>query len=135
MTQLHLLWLPILLSSVIVFIVSSIIHMLSPWHKNDYPKLSNEEKVLDALRPLDIPQGEYMMPRPSSREEMKSPEFDDVDFLGRRPHQLNRNVGLQSKHIHRPHRAGELHHELGIGTLEFHQLCPDPRRPQPLGDG
>ena len=59
MTQLHLLWLPILLSSVIVFIVSSIIHMLSPWHKNDYPKLSNEEKILDALRPLDIPQGEY----------------------------------------------------------------------------
>ena len=75
MTQLHLLWLPILLSSAIVFIVSSIIHMLSPWHKNDYPKLSNEEKVLDALRPLDIPPGEYMMPRPSSREEMKSPEF------------------------------------------------------------
>lgn len=59
MTQLHLLWLPILLSSVIVFIVSSIIHMLSPWHKNDYPKLANEEKVLDALRPLDIPAGEY----------------------------------------------------------------------------
>ena len=75
MTQLHLLWLPILLSSVIVFIVSSIIHMLSPWHKNDYPKLPNEEKVLDALRPLDIPPGEYLMPRPSSREEMKSPEF------------------------------------------------------------
>jgi len=75
MTQLHLLWLPILLSSAIVFIVSSIIHMLSPWHKNDYPKLANEEKVLDALRPLDIPPGEYMMPRPASREEMKSPEF------------------------------------------------------------
>ncbi len=75
MTQLHLLWLPILLSSAIVFIVSSIIHMLSPWHKNDYPKLANEEKVMDALRPLDIPPGEYMMPRPADREEMKSPEF------------------------------------------------------------
>lgn len=77
MTQLHLLWLPILLSSALVFIVSSIIHMLSPWHKNDYPKLSAEEKVLDALRPIDIPPGEYMMPRPSSREEMKSPEFTE----------------------------------------------------------
>ena len=63
MTQLHMLWLPIMLSSAIVFIVSSIIHMLSPWHKSDYPRLSNEEKVLDALRPLDIPPGEYMMPR------------------------------------------------------------------------
>jgi hypothetical protein len=75
MTHLHMLWLPILLSSAIVFIVSSIIHMLSPWHKNDYPKLLSEGKVLDALRPLDIPPGEYMMPRPSNREEMRSPEF------------------------------------------------------------
>ena len=33
MTGLDMLWLPILLSSVIVFLVSSIIHMLTPWHK------------------------------------------------------------------------------------------------------
>ena len=45
------LWLPILLSSVIVFVVSSIIHMLSPWHKSDYPKLANQDQVMDALRP------------------------------------------------------------------------------------
>ena len=75
MTQLHMLWLPILLSSAIVFIVSSIIHMLSPWHKNDYPKLPDQEKVLDVLRPFNIPRGEYMMPRPATREEMRSPEF------------------------------------------------------------
>ncbi|MGA7161463.1 MAG: hypothetical protein WBZ48_10705 [Bacteroidota bacterium] len=77
MTQLHMLWLPILLSSAIVFIVSSIIHMLSPWHKNDYPKLPDQEKVLDALRPFDIPRGEFMMPRPANREEMKTPEFQE----------------------------------------------------------
>jgi len=41
MTGLSALWLPILLSSVIVFIVSSIIHMASPWHKSDYPKMQN----------------------------------------------------------------------------------------------
>jgi hypothetical protein len=70
-----LLWLPILLSSVIVFIVSSIIHMLSPWHKSDYPKLAEEDKVMDALRPLNIPPGDYMIPRPSGREDMRSPEF------------------------------------------------------------
>lgn len=75
MTVLHLLWLPILLSSVIVFIVSSIIHMLSPWHKSDYPKLAEEDKVMDAIRPLNIPPGDYMIPRPSSREDMRSPEF------------------------------------------------------------
>jgi hypothetical protein len=35
MTGLHLLWLPILLSPVIVFVVSSLVHMVLPWHKND----------------------------------------------------------------------------------------------------
>jgi hypothetical protein len=75
MTALHLLWLPILLSSVIVFIVSSIIHMISPWHKSDYPKLAEEDKVMDALRPLNIPPGDYLIPRPSSMKDMRSPEF------------------------------------------------------------
>jgi len=75
MTGLFALWLPILLSSVIVFVVSSLIHMASPWHKSDYPKMANEDDVRDALRPLAIAPGDYMIPRPSSREEMRSPEF------------------------------------------------------------
>jgi hypothetical protein len=75
MTGLTALWLPILLSSVIVFIVSSLIHMASPWHKNDYPKLASQDQVMDALRPLAIPPGDYMIPRPASRQEIRSPEF------------------------------------------------------------
>jgi len=75
MTGLDLLWLPIVLSAVIVFIVSSLIHMVSPWHKGDYPKMPNEDKVMDALRPLAIPPGDYMVPRASNRDEMRSPEF------------------------------------------------------------
>lgn len=71
----HTLWLPILLSSVTVFIVSSVIHMVMPWHKSDYPKIANEDKVMDALRPLTIPPGDYMVPRPAGRKEMRSPEF------------------------------------------------------------
>jgi hypothetical protein len=77
MTGLHALWLPILLSSAIVFVVSSLIHMASPWHKGDYPKVPNEDKLRDALRPLAIPPGDYMVPRPSSREEMGSTMFLD----------------------------------------------------------
>ena len=38
MVALSALWLPILLSAVVVFITSSIIHMATPWHKNDYSK-------------------------------------------------------------------------------------------------
>jgi len=77
MTGLATLWLPILVSSVLVFVVSSAIHMASPWHKSDYPKVPNEDRLRDALRPLAIPPGDYMVPRPSSREEMRSPEFAD----------------------------------------------------------
>jgi hypothetical protein len=75
MVSLLALWLPILLSAVVVFIVSSLIHMVSPWHKGDYPKMQNEDKVMDALRPLNIPPGDYMVPRPSGREDMRAPEF------------------------------------------------------------
>jgi hypothetical protein len=75
MVALHVLWLPILLSSVMVFVVSSVIHMASPWHKNDYPKMPDEDKVMDALRPFNIPAGDYMVPRPSSRQDMRSKEF------------------------------------------------------------
>jgi len=77
MTGLAALWLPILVSAVLVFVVSSAIHMASPWHKSDYPKVPNEDRVRDALRPLAIPPGDYIVPRPSSREEMRSPDFAD----------------------------------------------------------
>ena len=75
MTNLGELWLPILLSGVFVFLASSLIHMVIPWHKNDYPKAPDEDKILDALRPLAIPQGSYFLPRPSNMKEMGSPEF------------------------------------------------------------
>src|SRR6266849_1125210 len=75
MTGLAALWLPILVSSVLVFVVSSAVHMASPWHKSDYPKVPNEDRLRDALRPLAIPPGDYMVPRPSSMQEMRSPEF------------------------------------------------------------
>lgn len=75
MTGLQSLWLPILLSSVVVFIASSLIHMVLPWHKSDYPKLPNEDKVMDSLRPFAIPPGDYMVPRPSTRQDLRTPEF------------------------------------------------------------
>ena len=77
MVALSALWLPILLSAVIVFVVSSIIHMATPWHRGDYPKVRDEQKVMDALRPLAIPPGDYMVPRASSMQDMKSPEFSE----------------------------------------------------------
>ena len=75
MTALSALLVPIVLSAVIVFVASSIIHMVLPWHKSDYPKVPNEDRVREALRPLAIPPGDYMIPRASSMQDMKSPEF------------------------------------------------------------
>jgi hypothetical protein len=49
--------------------------MFLPWHKGEYPKVANEEKVMDALRPLDIKPGDYMVPRAESMEDMKSAAF------------------------------------------------------------
>ncbi|MGB7211057.1 MAG: hypothetical protein WBC97_00345, partial [Gemmatimonadales bacterium] len=82
MTGLAALWLPILLSGVAVFIVSSIIHMLTPWHKHDFATLPDEGKVRAALGPLNIPPGDYMVPKPYSMEEMKSSAFADKHKAG-----------------------------------------------------
>jgi hypothetical protein len=103
MTGLSALWLPILVSSVIVFVASSLIHMVLPWHKGDYPRLSNEDKVMDALRPLAIPPGDYLIPRPATREAMRSPEFAEklkkgpvmlFTVMPTGPMSMGRNLGL-----------------------------------------
>ena len=44
------LWLPIVLSAVGVFIASSVVHMVLPYHRSDYDKLEKEDEVMQALR-------------------------------------------------------------------------------------
>jgi hypothetical protein len=66
---------PILVSAVIVFAASSIIHMVLPYHRNDLRRLSNEDAVLDALRRFNIPPGDYAIPHAGSPADMKKPEF------------------------------------------------------------
>jgi hypothetical protein len=75
MTPLASLWLPIVLSAVLVFVASSIIHMVLGWHAGDYPSLPDEARFAEAVRPLAIPPGDYTIPRPRSMAEMRSPEF------------------------------------------------------------
>jgi len=77
MTGLVLLWLPIIVATVLVFVASSIIHMASPWHKNDYPRLADEDAFRNAVGPLNLAPGDYMVPRPRTREELKDPAFLD----------------------------------------------------------
>ncbi len=69
------LWLPILVSAVLVFVASSIIHMLLPYHRSDYGQLRGEDDVMDALRRFNIAPGDYLMPAPGGPGGMGSPEF------------------------------------------------------------
>jgi len=69
------LWIPIVLSAVIVFVVSSILHMAIPMHKSDYKKLASEDAVLEAMRANGVRAGTYMFPCAGSKKEMNTPEM------------------------------------------------------------
>ncbi|MFG0257644.1 MAG: hypothetical protein ACF8GE_07065 [Phycisphaerales bacterium JB043] len=56
------LWMAIVLASVLVFVVSSIFHMVLPLHKNDVTKMPNEDTVVEALRSAGVGPGAYMFP-------------------------------------------------------------------------
>lgn len=76
------LWIPILLSAVIVFVASSIIHMFLNYHRNDFGRVPSEDEVMEALRKFNIPPGDYVIPCAGSSEAMKSPEFKEKTAKG-----------------------------------------------------
>ena len=76
------LWLPILLSAVVVFIASSVLHMFLKYHNSDYKKLPDEDTVMDGLRKANIPAGDYMFPYCTDNKERSSKEFKDKMLNG-----------------------------------------------------
>lgn len=71
------LWLPVLVSAAVVFVVSSVMHMVLTYHKSDAGPLPDEDGVRDALRPLEIPPGDYVIPYAADSKEMGSDEFTE----------------------------------------------------------
>jgi len=69
------LWVPVLLSAVVVFILSALIHMVLHYHDSDMRKLPDEDAVADALRSVDVRPGVYGLPHAGGMAERKSPEF------------------------------------------------------------
>ena len=76
MVSLTALLLPILLSAVIVFVASSVIHMVLKYHTSDYRQLPEEDKVLAILRPAGLTPGLYHFPY-CSHKEMNSPAMQE----------------------------------------------------------
>jgi hypothetical protein len=75
MVALSFLWLPILVSAVVVFFLSWLIHMVLGYHRTDFRKLPNEDGVMDALRKFEIAPGDYMTPCGAGPKSMKDPAF------------------------------------------------------------
>jgi hypothetical protein len=75
MVSLPALWLPIVLSTVMLFLASWLLHMIVGHHRNDLSKLPQEDAILDALRAARVAPGDYMAPHISSPAQMRDPQF------------------------------------------------------------
>lgn len=75
MVALGSLWLPILLSAVLVFFAGFALHTLVDWHWNDYAALPDEPGFMEAVRRFAIGRGQYHFPKPGSRAEFADPAF------------------------------------------------------------
>lgn len=72
MNSLLALWLPILLSAVVVFVISSLVHMVFKWHASDYNALPGEDTVRDAIRAGNPAPGRYVIPHCADMKDMGS---------------------------------------------------------------
>jgi hypothetical protein len=85
------LWLPVVVSAVAVFVVSSIVHMVLRYHRADYKGLPDEDSVAAALRKDKPAPGVYFIPHCLDMAQLKDPairkKFEDgpVAILTLRP--------------------------------------------------
>ncbi len=68
------LWMPILLTAVLIFVASSLIHMVFKWHNSDYRKFDNEDEVRNAVR-ASTPPGQYFIPHCVDMKDMAGEEM------------------------------------------------------------
>jgi len=69
------LWMPIVVSAVFVFIALALIHMIPGWHQRDMSAVPDENHVMETLRALNVPPGEYRFPYGNTTKEMEAPAF------------------------------------------------------------
>lgn len=71
------LWLPVIVSAVVVFVASSIIHMALKYHKADIKPLPNEDAVRAALAKANPPPGQYFTPYCADHAAMNEPAIKE----------------------------------------------------------
>src|SRR5689334_10193722 len=67
--------LPILAAAVAVFILSSVVQAVMPWHKKDFDNVPDDDAVINAIRQLNIPPGDYCVPSPRLPDGTRNPDF------------------------------------------------------------
>lgn len=73
MVELASLWMPIVVSAAVVWVVSAMAWMVMPHHKNEFKGLPNEEAFLAAIRAQKAAPGQYMFPHCGDHSKMKDP--------------------------------------------------------------
>ena len=62
MVSLTALWLPTIVAAVVVFIAGFIMNMVLPHHRTDYARLSDEDRLREAVRAQGLALGQYYFP-------------------------------------------------------------------------
>ena len=75
MVSLFDLWLPILLSTVAVFILHVLVWTALPHHKSDFKKLPDEDGTITAMRGRPPDPGAYMMPLAWTHADVRNPDI------------------------------------------------------------
>ena len=103
MNALLALWLPILLSAVVVFVISSFVHMVFKWHNSEYHGFTNEDAVRAAIRAGNAARGQYVLPYCKDMKEMGGEAMDKkyaegpvgfVTLAANGPMNMGRSLGL-----------------------------------------
>ncbi len=68
------LWLPILVSAALVFVVSSVLHMVFKYHHKEYRRLPDEDAMLNSFHEAGLTPGLYHFPHCATPKEMNEPE-------------------------------------------------------------
>jgi len=67
------LWLPILLSAIVVFATSAMVWMVMPHHRDDFARTDDEDALMDAVRGSVAGPGMYMFPwAPDSEQDSEA---------------------------------------------------------------
>jgi hypothetical protein len=107
MGTIGVLWLPILVSGIVLFIASALVWMVLPHHRNDYGKLPDEPGVLEALSKAKPAPGQYRFPYVRDPKEMGTPEFAEklkgpvgvLTMMPSGPPTMNKALVLQFVHF------------------------------------